>query len=39
MVGAAAVGGRGFYTGPVWVGPGVGMYSVVAMGTALLYGW
>ena len=35
MVGAAAVGGGGFYTGPEWVGPGVGMYRVVAMETAL----
>ena len=35
MVGTAAVGGRSFYTGPVWVGPGVGMYSVVVMETAL----
>ena len=38
VVGAAAVGGGSFYTGPEWVGPGVGMYSVAAMGTVLC-GW
>ena len=38
MASAAAVGGGDFYTGLEWVEPGVGMYSVVAMGTALS-GW
>ena len=38
MVGAAAVGGGGLYTGMEWVGPSVGMYSVVAMGTAYVVG-
>ena len=33
-----AVGGGGFYSGLEWVGPGVRMYSVVDMGTALS-GW